>query len=139
MSTSPNRMVGIIFGTIYLVIGIFGFFITSATGFTSTQGPLLIGLFELNNLHNLVHLVIGVVLLIAGLADARVAKVANSGIGAVFLVIAIVGLFVAGGNNPVNILALNAADVVLYFASAVILLAIGIGAERVVRAPKAAA
>jgi hypothetical protein len=136
MSTSPNRMVGVIFGTIYLVIGIFGFFITSTTGFTSTQGPLLIGLFELNNLHNLVHLVIGVVLLIAGLTDARVAKVANTGIGAVFLVIGIVGLFIAGGNNPINILALNAADVVLYFASAVILLAIGIGAERVVRAPK---
>jgi Domain of unknown function (DUF4383) len=139
MSTSPNRMVGVIFGTIYLVIGIFGFFITSSTGFTSTQGPLLIGLFELNNLHNLAHLVVGVALLITGLADARVAKVVNSGIGAVFLVVGIVGLFIAGGNNPINVLALNAADVVLYFASAVILLAIGIGAERLVRAPKVAA
>jgi hypothetical protein len=139
MSTSPNRMVGVIFGTIYLVIGIFGFFITSSTGFTSTQGPLLIGLFELNNLHNLAHLVVGVALLITGLADARVAKIVNSGIGAVFLVVGIVGLFIAGGNNPINVLALNAADVVLYFASAVILLAIGIGAERLVRAPKVAA
>jgi hypothetical protein len=131
-------MVGVIFGTIYLVIGIFGFFITSSTGFTTPQGPLLIGLFELNNLHNLVHLIIGVALLITGLADARAAKVVNSGFGAVFLVIGIIGLFISGGDNPLNILALNAADVVLYFACAVVLLVIGIGAERVVRAPKAA-
>ena len=83
MSTSPNRMLGIIFGAVYLLIGILGFFLTSGTGFVSTNGPLLIGLFEINPLHNVAHLVIGAAILIAGLSNARAARGVNSVIGAV--------------------------------------------------------
>ena len=129
MSTSPNRMLGVIFGAGYLIIGILGFFLTSTTGFVSTQGPLLIGLFEINPLHNVVHLVIGAALLIAGLSAVRAAKAVNSVIGAVYLVLGIIGLFIAAGDNPLNVLALNSADNVLHFASAVVLLAVGIGAD----------
>jgi hypothetical protein len=138
MTTSPNRMLGIIFGAVYLLIGILGFFFTSSTSFVSTQGPLLIGLFEINPLHNVVHLVIGAALLIAGLSNARAARGVNTTIGAVYLIVGIIGLFISEGNNPLNILAINSADNVLHFASAVILLAVGIGADRVAKAPKLA-
>jgi hypothetical protein len=131
-------MLGIIFGAVYLLIGILGFFFTSGTGFVSTQGPLLIGLFEINPLHNVVHLVIGAALLIAGLSNARAARGVNSTIGAVYLLVGIIGLFISEGNNPLNILAINSADNVLHFASAVILLAVGIGADHVAKAPKTA-
>ena len=136
MSTSPNRMLGIILGAVYLLIGILGFFFTSSTGFVSTQGPLLIGLFEINPLHNVIHLVIGAALLLAGLSNARAAKGVNSTVGAVYLVVGILGLFISAGNNPLNILAINSADNVLHFASAVVLLAVGIGADRVAKAPQ---
>jgi hypothetical protein len=138
MSTSPNRMLGIIFGAVYLLIGILGFFLTSNTTFVSTQGPLLIGLFEINPLHNVIHLVIGAALLIAGLSNIRAAKGVNTTIGAVYLLVGIIGLFIAAGNNPLNILAINSADNVLHFASAVVLLAVGIGADRIAKAPKTA-
>ena len=138
MSKSPNRLLGVVFGVVYLLIGILGFFITSSTGFVSTSGPKLIGLFEINPLHNVAHLIIGAALLIAGLSGARAARGLNTTIGAVYLLLGVVGLFIAGGNNSLNILALNGADNVLHFASAVVLLAVGIGADRSIRATKTA-
>jgi hypothetical protein len=136
MSSSPNRLLGIIFGVIYLVVGVFGFFLTSATAFAGTSGPLFIGLFQVNPLQNLGHIVAGVVLLIAGLVGARVARFVNGLLGAVFLVLGIIGLVVAGGSNPLNIFAFNGADNVLHFATAVVLLAVGIGADKTVKAVK---
>ena len=133
MSKSPNRLLGVVFGVVYLLIGILGFFYTSGTGFISTSGGLILGIFEVNILHNVAHLLIGAVLLIAGLSGARAAKGANSTVGAVYLLLGIVGLFIANGSNPFNILALNAADNVLHFASAVVLLAVGLGADRATR------
>lgn len=129
MSTSPNRLLGVIFGVIYLVVGVFGFFVTSSVAFAGTANSnRLIGLFELNPLQNLIHLVIGVILLIAGLAGIRVARGANTTFGAIFLIIGIIGLFLASAGP--NIFALNAADNVLHFLTAVVLLAVGLGAEK---------
>jgi hypothetical protein len=64
----------------------------------------------------------------AGLATVTAAKAVATVVGAVFLVLGIAGLFVIG--SPVNVLALNGADNVLHFASAVVLLAVGLGADR---------
>ncbi len=138
MSKSPNRLLGVVFGVVYLLIGILGFFVTSSTGFIATSGPKLVGLFEINPLHNVAHLLVGAALLIAGLSGVRAAKATGTTIGAVYLLLGVVGLVIAGGNNPLNILALNGADNVLHFASAVVLLAVGIGADRVTASSKTA-
>lgn len=133
MSQSPNRLLGVVFGAVYLSVGILGFFLTSGTGFVATSGPKLLGVFEINPLHNVAHLLIGAALLIAGLSRARAAKTLNTTVGAVYLLLGIVGLLIAGGDNPLNILALNGADNVLHFGSAIILLAVGLGADRSLR------
>ena len=138
MSKSPNRLLGVIFGVVYLLVGVLGFFITSGTGFVSTTGPKLLGLFAVNPLHNVAHLLIGAVVLIAAISGARAAKGVNTTIGAVYLVLGIVGLFIANGDNPLNILALNSADNVLHFGTAVVLLAVGLGADRANRSVKTA-
>jgi len=138
MSSSPNRLLGIIFGVIYLLVGVFGFFLTSATAFTGTSGPLFIGLFQVNPLQNLGHLAAGIILLVAGLAGPRAARFVNGLLGAVFFVLGIVGLVVAGGSNPLNIFAFNGADNILHFATAVVLLAVAIGADRSAKPAKTA-
>ena len=138
MSKSPNRLLGVIFGVVYLLVGILGFFITSGTGFVATSGPQLLGLFAVNPLHNVAHLIIGAAVLIAALSGTRAAKGVNTTIGAVYLLLGIVGLFIANGNNPLNILALNSADNVLHFGTAVVLLAVGLGADRSARTAKTA-
>ena len=136
MSQSPNRALGIFLGIIYVLTGIYGYFLTSDTGFVSTMGPKIFGLFETNPLHNLVHLVVGIALLTAALVATRLARAMNTTLGAIFLVVGVVGLLIEGGSNPLNVLALNGADNLLNFATAVVLLCVGIGADRVARSAK---
>ncbi|MCM3502738.1 DUF4383 domain-containing protein [Microbacterium sp. P26] len=128
MSSSPNRIVATVFGAVYLLVGLLGFAVTGGVGFIATQGGLLLGIFEVNPLHNIAHLLIGAVLLIAGLANARAAKGVNTTVGAVYLLLGIVGFFLTG--TAANILALNVPDHFLHLASAVVLLGVGLGTER---------
>jgi hypothetical protein len=138
MSTSPNRLLGLVLGVVYLLIGILGFFLTSETGFAATSGPKVIDLFQVNPLHNLVHLAVGIVLVVTALVGIRSARIANMTLGAIFLLVGVVGLLLASPDNALNILAINGADNVLNFATAVVLLCVGFGADRVLARPKAA-
>jgi hypothetical protein len=138
MSQSPNRLLGIFLGVVYLLDGIYGFFLTSDTTFFAISGPKVVDLFETNPLHNLVHLVVGIALLVSGLVGARAAKAMNTTLGALFLLVGVVGLLLSSGTNPLNILAINGADNVLNFATAVLLLCVGIGADRITGSAKAA-
>ena len=128
MRTSPNRLVAVIFGAVYLLVGLLGFAVTGGVGFIATEGGLLLGIFAVNPLHNIAHLLIGAALLIAGLSSVRAAKGVNVTIGAVYLLLGIVGFFLVG--TSLNILALNTADHFLHLASAIVLLGVGLGAER---------
>ena len=132
MSKSPNRLLATVFGAVYLLVGLLGFTATSGVGFFDVKGGLLLGIFEVNVFHNVAHLLIGAALLIAGLSNVRAAKTVNTTVGAAYLLLGIVGLFIL--NSAANILAINTADNMLHFASAVILLGVGIGADKVVRA-----
>ena len=131
MRSSPNRLVATIFGAVYILVGLLGFAVTSGVGFLATEGGLLLGIFMVNPLHNIAHLLIGAALLIAGLASARAAKTVNIVVGATYLLLGIVGFFLVG--TALNILALNTFDHFLHLASALVLLGVGLGAERAVR------
>lgn len=137
MRTSPNRLVATIFGAVYLLVGLLGFAVTGGVGFVATKGGLLLGIFEVNPLHNIAHLLIGAALLIAGLTRVAAAKAVNITVGAVYLLLGIVGFFLVG--TDANILALNTPDHFLHLVSAIVLLGVGLGAERAVRANSAVA
>ena len=140
MSQSPNRLLGIFLGVVYLIDGIYGFFLTSDTGFFATSGPKIADLFGTNPFHNVLHVAVGLALLIAGLVGPRVSKGMNTTLGAIYLLVAVLGwiLVIAGGNVPLNILAINGPDNVQNFVTAVLLLCVGLGADPVVRAAKTA-
>jgi hypothetical protein len=137
MRTSPNRLVATIFGAVYLLVGLLGFAVTGGVGFVATKGGLLLGIFEVNPLHNIAHLLIGAALLIAGLTRVAAAKAVNITVGAVYLLLGIVGFFLVG--TDANILALNTPDHFLHLVSAIVLLGVGLGADRGTRATTAAA
>lgn len=128
MNNSANRLVGVIFGAVYVLVGLLGFTATSGVGFVATEGGLLLGIFEVNPLHNVAHLLIGAALLIGGLAGVRAAKAVNGIVGAAYLLLGIVGFFIV--DTGANILALNTADHILHLGSALILLGVSLGAER---------
>jgi hypothetical protein len=127
MRTSPNRLIATIFGVVYLLVGVLGFFVTSGIGFFATQGANLI-VFAVNPLHNIIHLLIGAALLAAGLKSVPAARSVNTTVGGVYLLVGIVGLFLL--NTSLNIIALNGADNVLHLASAVLLLGVGLSQDK---------
>ncbi|WP_344228742.1 DUF4383 domain-containing protein [Microbacterium binotii] len=127
-SSSPNRIVATVFGAVYLLVGLLGFAVTGGVGFLATEGGLLLGIFAVNPLHNVALLLIGAALLVAGLANVRAAKTVNTVVGAAYLLLGVAGFFLVG--TAANILALNVPDHFLHLGSAVVLLAIGVGADR---------
>ncbi|KFF58736.1 hypothetical protein JF66_16420 [Cryobacterium sp. MLB-32] len=131
MTQSPNRLIATIFGAVYLLVGLLGFAYTGGVAFVATSGGLILGVFEVNPLHNVAHLLIGAALLIAGLSTVSAAKATNTTIGAVYLLLGIVGFFLVG--TSLNILALNTADHFLHLASAIVLLGVGLGADKSVQ------
>jgi hypothetical protein len=60
----PAQWLALAIGVVYTLVGVVGFIITGFSGFVEPSGDLLLGIFEINPLHNIVHLIIGV----AGLA-----------------------------------------------------------------------
>jgi hypothetical protein len=134
MRNSPNRLVATVFGAVYLLVGLVGFAVTSGVGFFSTEGTNLI-IFEVNPLHNVIHLAIGAALLYAGVKDIQLSRTVNTAVGAVYLLVGILGLFLL--SSPLNIIALNGADNVLHLASAVLLLGVGLSLDKVPAAARA--
>ena len=127
MSQSPNRLLGTVFGVVYLLVGLAGFAVTGGVGFASTDGnPLIV--FEVNPLHNVIHLAIGAALLLAARRSVQASRGVNIAVGAVYLLVGALGLVLVG--SSANMLALNGADNVLHLASAMLLLGVGLAADR---------
>jgi uncharacterized protein DUF4383 len=64
-SRTWGELVTAVLGAVYLVVGVAGFFVTGGVGVADTEGSKLLGLFEVNPLHNVVHLAIGAALVVA--------------------------------------------------------------------------
>jgi hypothetical protein len=122
---SPNLAVARMLGALYVL---FGVALTVAVLASGPESGLLFGVFQANAAQNVVHLALGVGLLVLSTRPVAVVRPGNAVIGAVLLVLGIVGLFLSGGEN--NVLALNGAGNAVHFASAVVLLAVGLGAEK---------
>ena len=132
--TGPNiqSLLGFVFGAVYLIVGLAGFTVSGGHSFADHDGGKLLGIFMVNPLHNVAHLAVGAVLLGAAYAGARTARLANITVGAVYLLLGVVGLFVL--SSSANILALNSPDNALHFASAIVLLGVGLAAPKVTAA-----
>lgn len=131
MSTrSVNQTVGYVFGGVYVLVGILGFFVTSGVDFAGTDGASLLG-FDVNPLHNVAHLLVGVLLVLGASRGLATSRGVNTLVGAVYALLGVVGLFIL--DSSANILALNGADNVLHLVSAALLLGVGLGADKRVR------
>jgi Domain of unknown function (DUF4383) len=121
------QVLALVFGVVYLLVGIVGFFVTGFDNFAGHgQDEMLLG-FMINPLHNIVHIVIG----LAGIALARTLAGARTygwllvvGYGAAF----VYGLFAVG--KSWDFLNLNWADNILHLVTAVVGLVIALGPVR---------
>jgi hypothetical protein len=126
-TSSVNRLLGYVLGAVYLLIGALGFAVTGGVGFAAQDGNTLLG-FEVNPLHNIVHLLVGAVLLLGASRGVAAARSANIAVGGTYLAVGIIGLFIL--DSSANILALNSADNVLHLVSAAALLGAGLATDK---------
>ena len=107
-----------ILAIVFLLVGILGF----VPGIT-TNGHLL-GIFEVDTLHNIIHLVAGLVFLWAAMSPA-IGKTVFKVFGVVYAIVAVVGLI--QGDTVLGLISTNMADHILHVVLAVVILYVGFG------------
>lgn len=126
---SSAQTFALLVGAVFLLVGILGFIpgIVSEhdTKFLGQDGDSkLLGIFQINFLHNLVHVIFGV----AGIAMAKRTDSARNyliGGGVIYLVVFLYGLLIDFGSDA-NIINLNAADNVLHLVLGSAMIALGL-------------
>ena len=130
-SWTPAQRFALLFGAVYVAVGIAGFAVTGFHDFAGMHHDTLL-IFSVNPAHNVIHLALGLAWLAAA-PHHRAAKTVNLVVGVVLGLVTVLGL--AGGMgmlgmsglaDPDNFLHLATATLALYFGS----LAAGSPAER---------
>jgi hypothetical protein len=121
------QILALVFGAVYLLVGIVGFFVTGFDNFAGNSQHEMLLFFMINPLHNIVHIVIG----LAGLLLARTLAGARTygWVLAVGYAVAFVYGLIAVGKDW-DFLNLNAADNVLHIVTAVVGLVIALAPVR---------
>ena len=125
---SVNGVVALVFGAVFVIVGLAGFLVSGGHPAVGTTGGALLGLFQVNVLHNVVHLAIGVVMIAAALRGDGAARAVNRAVGVLYLVLFVAGLFLVG--SALNLVALNASDNILHLVLGVALAGVGFGVDR---------
>ena len=88
-SRTPAQFYALVFGAVYALVGVVGFFVSSQSFTGGQAGDKLIA-FPVNYLHDIIHIAIGAALLF-GASKAATAKTVNLGVGVVLLLVAVLG------------------------------------------------
>ncbi|MBW3639286.1 MAG: DUF4383 domain-containing protein [Actinobacteria bacterium] len=121
-----NSTVALVFGVTYALVGVAGFLVSGDVPFAGQEGEPLI-VFDVNGLHNIVHLLIGVVLIVASRRTAS-ARAANLAIGGTYLLLGLLGPFL--NDTAVDVLGLNGADHLLHLVSGAALAGVALLADK---------
>ena len=121
---SVNSTVALVFGAVYTLVGLAGFFVSET--FAATDDNTLLG-FEVNHLHNIVHLLIGLALIGAS-RRTETARRLNLLIGGTYVVLGVLGWFIQ--DTAANIVALNEPDHLLHLASGAVLVGVALGTDK---------
>ena len=124
MRKSPAQVYALVFGLALLLAGIVGFFYTAdfSTGDATTDPAnrdALIGVFDVNGWHNVVHILSGVLgLSLAG--SWRGARLYAWGFGLTYLAVTVWGFVVGDGESILGLVPVNTADNLLHLAIALL-------------------
>jgi len=112
------KTVALIFGIVFLLVGVLGF----VPGITTNQ--MLLGIFHVNAVHNVVHLLSGAIALMTGLTSTAAARTYFRVFGMVYALVAILGFF-TGNGLLLGLISNNMADTWLHVVIALVSLALG--------------
>lgn len=115
------KTLGIIFGIVFLAVGILGF-VPGAAAPGPDGMPMLLGIFMVNTVHSIVHIASGAVFLLASLGGG--ARLWFQIFGVVYALVAVMG-FVVGNGMIFGLISNNPADTWLHVVLAVVMLLVG--------------
>lgn len=119
------RMAAFVLGIIFIIVGVLGYIPNPLVG------PA--GIFVTNSLHNIVHIVSGIFLLI-GVYTALTPSLALKILGVVYAIVAVAGFVMLKGSDGVMFgIAMNMMDHWLHVVLAIVILAAGFGLPAVAR------
>lgn len=107
---TPAQVYCLVFGVVLLLAGLVGF-LTNSSFATGDDAPrnALIGLFDVNGWHNIVHALSGVAAL--AVAGSRTkARLFAFGFGGVYVLVTILGLAAGGNSTLFGLIAVNTED-----------------------------
>jgi Domain of unknown function (DUF4383) len=114
------------FGLLYVTIGIVGFFVTGFANFVQNTGDTLIG-FHINPMHNLVHLLIGIFLIVmATRSSPAVAEGAIMGVGLFYVVAFVIGTVAKDNLTIISMYGYGDAENFNHLVNGVALLSLGL-------------
>jgi hypothetical protein len=122
-------MFALVFGVIYLLVGLLGFFYTGMSMDASANAPRLLGLFPVNVLHNIVHLAIGA----WGIASYRSHNGSVGyarGLAILYGLLTILGILPSPFNNLFGLVPLFGNDIWLHALTALVAAYFGFVASR---------
>jgi NO-binding membrane sensor protein with MHYT domain len=115
MTRSANRITGLLFGAGFIALAILSL----------VPGPVL-GLFSISLALAAVYLAAGLALVVGALTPAR--RYTTTVVGTLLLALGISSLFLIG--SEANVLDVTATTNLIHFASAAVLVTVGLGADR---------
>ncbi len=113
-----GKSLATLFGVVFVLVGILGY----------VENPLVgaAGFFETDSMHNIVHILFGVILLVVAFMAAGSSALWLKILGVVYLVLAVLGFaMVPEGGDLLGLVLTNAADHWLHVVLGVVLIAAG--------------
>ena len=118
------RTAAFVLGVVFLIVGVFGYIPNPLVGHMADGSPAM---FATNSVHNIVHVVSGIVLLL-GVYTALTPSLALKILGVVYACVAVLGFIMPGANGMMlGMIEMNMADHWLHVALAIVLLYAGFG------------
>jgi uncharacterized protein DUF4383 len=112
-TATPARLYAGLVGAVLLIAGVIGFFYSTSFGSPGDVDAVL-GILDVNAWHNLVHIGSGALGLLAFRAGARASRTYALAFGAIYIVVAIWGFIIGGGDSILGFIPVNDEDNVLH-------------------------
>ncbi len=115
-----------IFGWVFVLIAVWGFFVTGGSMEAGMDAPAILGLFPVNVLHNLAHLILGIWGIVASRSFGSARSYAQIA-GILYLVLAVLGFVDPTG---FGLIPLGGGDIALHAVLGLILAGVGFTAKQ---------
>src|ERR1044072_85991 len=112
-SPTPASLYAALVGGILLIAGIIGFFYSASFGSPGSVDAVF-GVLDVNAWHNLIHILTGALGVLAFMSGPRTARLYALAFGAVYIVVAIWGFIIGGGESILGFIPINDEDNVLH-------------------------